>query len=47
MIRKLCEHDKDKFIEMCRDFYSMDCVAHEIPVENILRTFDLIISGSE
>ena len=47
MIRKLCENDKYKFIEMCRDFYSMDCVAHEIPVENILRTFDLIVSGSE
>ncbi|MGN1480291.1 GNAT family N-acetyltransferase [Porcipelethomonas sp.] len=47
MIREINVNDKDKFLIMCKDFYNMDCVDHEIPESYILKTFELLISGSE
>lgn len=46
MIRKIDEHDKEKFIAMSHEFYHSDAVLHTIPENYIRGTFDEILSGS-
>lgn len=46
MIRKISINDKEKYIAMAKEFYKSDAVLHNIPDENIYKTFDTIVSGS-
>jgi len=46
MIRKINRNDKDKFIAMVREFYRTDAVLQNIPEENIIKTFDELMSDS-
>ncbi len=46
MIRALRKEDKDMFVAMVKDFYTSDAVLHDIPAENVLKTYSEIISGS-
>lgn len=46
MIRELRKEDRDSFILMVTAFYSSDAVLHSIPVENILETYNEVISCS-
>lgn len=46
MIRELRKDDKEVFISMAQEFYCSKAVLHNIPIENIINTFDEIISGS-
>lgn len=46
MIRELIEQDKDQFISMVDSFYHSEAVLHAIPKENILNTYNEVISGS-
>lgn len=46
MIRKMLPEDKDRYIAMSRGFYNTDAVLHDIPEENLYRTFAVVISDS-
>jgi GNAT superfamily N-acetyltransferase len=46
MIRELKKEDKDAFVTMARDFYDSAAVLHNIPLENILNTYNAVVSGS-
>jgi GNAT superfamily N-acetyltransferase len=46
VIRELKEQDKEQFILMVDEFYHSEAVLHAIPKENILNTFNEVISGS-
>jgi len=46
MIRELRENDRKAFISMVEAFFNSDAVQHSIPRENIVNTFDEIMSGS-
>ncbi len=46
MIRELRKEDKDLFISMVKDFYNSDAVLHSIPTENIINTYNEVVSGS-
>lgn len=45
MIRKIEQKDKDEFIKMSQMMYTSDAVAHNIPVEHHLRTFDELMKS--
>lgn len=47
MVREINSDDKMDFIKMCNDFYNTDGVDHVIPVSNIEKTFNLLMSGSD
>lgn len=46
VIRKIDIKDKDKYVAMSKKFYNSDAVLHNIPDNNIHKTFDEIVSGS-
>jgi diamine N-acetyltransferase len=46
MIRKVNLKDKDKYIDMSKQFYRSDAVSHNIPDDNIRETFNIIMAGS-
>lgn len=46
MIRELQKEDKAVFIRMVQDFYHSEAVLHNIPAENIIDTFNEVVSGS-
>lgn len=46
MIRKLRKEDKDLYISMVKDFYDSEAVLDNIPMENILNTYNEIVSSS-
>lgn len=40
MFRKIVSADREKYIEMARDFYSSPAVLHSVPVSHFEKTFD-------
>ena len=46
MIRELRKEDKDLYISMVKDFYDSEAVLDNIPMENILNTYNEIVSSS-
>lgn len=46
MIRSVLSSDQSVFLQMMSDFYHSSAVDHDIPRENLIRTFSEITSGS-
>lgn len=46
MFRKIKEEDKEVYFEMSTIFYNSDAVSHNIPKDNFVKTFNMMMENS-
>lgn len=47
MIRKIEQKDKEAFIKLSQEMYASDAVAHDIPLQHHIRTFDELMKSEQ